>query len=220
LWKVPHFQNWLISQKSAGNRLDGCNVELTFGVGPKKAFLLYWIAHVNIHVTSEGRNKDNEIVIGRPDIQHVVGYSKSTSGDILDTQVVLVREFRSPSVTSDGFIREVPGGSGYKPVSPEISASKEFFEETGIEISPERLISLDSRQLSGTTSSHKAHVFCVELEKFELELALKKHRDKETFGNSSETELTYVEVRSLRELIKIPLTDWSNLGMLLCAINI
>ncbi|MFH1098462.1 MAG: nucleoside 2-deoxyribosyltransferase domain-containing protein [Candidatus Uhrbacteria bacterium] len=41
LWRTPHFQSWLQAQKSAGNRLDGCSVELTLGVGPKKAFLFY-----------------------------------------------------------------------------------------------------------------------------------------------------------------------------------
>ena len=163
LWNLPHFQSWIQAQKHTGNRLDGCIVELAFGVGSQKAFILYWVAHVNVYVASENRNKSNEIVVGRPDIKHVVAYYRPEHADILDTAIVLVREFRSTATTPDGFIHEIPGGSSFKPVEPEVAAAKEFFEETGIEIAPERLIPLGARQLAGTTSSHKAHTFKLEM---------------------------------------------------------
>lgn len=218
LWRTPHFQSWLQAQNTAGNRLDGCKVELAFGVGPRKAFLFYWAAHVNIYIKAENRNKENEIVIGRPDIKHVVGFAPFSVSTILDAEVVLIREFRSPSATADGFIREMPGGSSFKPAAPEIDAAKEFEEETGIPMSPDRLQPLAARQLSGTSTSHKAHVFYVMLTIEEVVEAERKQREKTHQGNIIETEQTYVEVRTIRELLAEPLTDWSNLGMLFAAI--
>jgi hypothetical protein len=109
IWRLPHFQSWLQSQKDAGNRLDGAKVEMAFGVGPRKGFILYWAIHANIFVAAENRNKTNEVVIGRPDIKHVVAFHRHGT-DILDTKIILVREFRSTAATLDGFIREVPGG--------------------------------------------------------------------------------------------------------------
>lgn len=90
---------------------------MTFGVGPRKGFLFYWAAHVDIYVAAESRNKSNEIVIGRPDIKHTVGFRRAV--DLLDTTVVLVQEFRSTASTQDGFIREVPGGLGFQAKDPD-----------------------------------------------------------------------------------------------------
>ncbi len=215
IWRLAHFQSWLQAQKNAGNRLDGAKVELAFGVGPKKGFLLYWAIHANIHVTAENRNKTNEIVIGRPDIKHIVAYCRN-GNDLLATKVLLVKEFRSTASTPDGFIREVPGGSGFKPEQPKVTAAKEFFEETSIKIDPDRLNEMPVRQLAGTTTAHKAHCFSVELTHEEMRIAEQQNGLPQ--GNASETEQTYVEVYRLRDLLQKPITDWSNLGMIFAAV--
>jgi 8-oxo-dGTP pyrophosphatase MutT (NUDIX family) len=217
LWNLPHFQSWIQAQKHVGNRLDGCIVELAFGVRSQKAFILYWVAHVNVYVASESRNKSNEIVISRPDIKHVVAYYRPEHAGILDTEIVLIREFRTTATTPDGFIHEIPGGSNFEPVEPEVAAAEEFFEETGIEVVPERLVSLGARQLAGTTSSHKAHAFKLEMTAEEM-TRLTSHQDQ-AFGNTSETELTYVEVYTVRQLLNESITDWCNLGMIFTALN-
>jgi 8-oxo-dGTP pyrophosphatase MutT (NUDIX family) len=218
LWRLPHFQNWLQGQKRVGNRLDGCHVEMIFGVGPRKKFLLYWVAHMNIYVAAENRNKTNEIVISRPDIMHIVGYRR-VGHDLLNTEILLVREFRSTANTKDGFIREVPGGSGFKPKTPLEDAVQEFMEETGISIEPSRLRHICTRQLSGTTTAHTAHCFAVELNEEEMKLAHQKQADAVPHGIVGDTERTYVEVWTLSDLLSQPTTDWSNLGMIFAAIQ-
>jgi 8-oxo-dGTP pyrophosphatase MutT (NUDIX family) len=137
-------------------------------------------------------------------------------GDPLNTEIILVKEFRSTATTYDGFIREVPGGSGFKPENPKVTAAKEFYEETGIQIDPVRLKEIPARQLAGTTTTHKAHCFSVELE-YNESLAAKQLGGK-LKGNANETEQTYVEVYSLRDLLQKPITDWSNLGMIFAAV--
>lgn len=213
LWRTPSFAQWLQIQKSVGNRLDGCRVEMTFGVGPRKGFLLFWAAHVDIYVAVENRNKSNEIVISWPDIKHTVGFRR-VGDDLLDTEVVLVREFRSTATTPDGFIHEVPGGSAFKPKSPLEDAAREFEEETGIRVDPSRLVEIGARQLAGTTTAHKAHCCAVELTDEEMELAYSKQTADTAHGVQADSERTYVEVWILRDLLAQSVTDWSNLGMI------
>lgn len=217
LWNLPHFQNWLQAQQGVGNRLDEVySIELQFGVGSQQAFLLYWGMHVNLFVAAEQRHKSNEIVLSRPDIQNIVAYYQPEEKNFLDAEIILIREFRSTATTGDGFIYEVPGGSGFKPIDPETSAAKELQEETGIKIDPNRLVHLPSRQLAGTTTAHRAHVFSLKLT--EAEITSIKQQQGQSFGNTNETEQTYPEVYKVQELLENPYTDWSNLGMIFMAL--
>lgn len=213
IWGLPHFQHWLRAQKKAGNRLDGFKTVFEHYVADGK-FLFFWAAHVDVYVKSEDRNKTNEIVISRPDISHVVMFNETLFGD---AHVVLVREFRSPAATPDGFILESPGGSSFKPEAPLAMAVKEVHEETGIEIDAGRLVMVGSRQLMGTMSAHKAHVYAVELTNEEME-QVGKNIGK-MFGDADSSEQTYLEIHSVKELLKTPSTDWSTLGMIAASIE-
>jgi 8-oxo-dGTP pyrophosphatase MutT (NUDIX family) len=173
----------------------------------------FFAAQVKVFVKAEGRTKENEIIVGRPDILHTVGYRKAES--MLDFEVVLVREFRSPGRTADGFIREIPGGSAYEKEAPSISAAREFSEETGISIDPQRLRSHGTRQLAGTSAVQAAHLFSVELTLEEMEQARRDAKSGLSKGVAEEDERTYLEVYTLAELLQEPLTDWANLGMLM-----
>jgi 8-oxo-dGTP pyrophosphatase MutT (NUDIX family) len=216
IWRLASFQSWLQTQKAAGNRLDGAKVELTFGVGPRREHVLYWAIHANIYVASENRNKSNEIVIGRPDIKHVVAYRRN-GNDFLDTEVILIKEFRSTANTADGFIREVPGGSSFKAETAKVTAAGEFHDETGIRIDEDRLVEFLPRQLAGTTTVHRAHCFSLVLTEEEIRFA--KEQVGKINGNAAETERTYVEVYKLRDLIERTITDWSNLGMIFSVVT-
>ncbi len=220
LWNLPHFKSWLLSQKKVGNRLEEVySIDLRFVVGQEqRTFLLFWGMHVNLFVAVEQRYKKNEIVISRPDIQYLVAFHWPEGKSLGEVEVVLIREFRSTATTHDGFIHEVPGGSSYKSEKPETVAVKEFQEETGtgIVIDPNRLKFLNCRQLAGTTSAHKAHVFAVHLT--ESEIARIKQQQGQPCGNKEETELTYPEVFTVQELLKNAYTDWSNLGMIFTAL--
>ena len=66
IYRTPSWSQWYNSLKVAGNRLDGASIEWTFRVGPAKSFVLYWAVHADIHVTSEGRNKSNEVLCPAP----------------------------------------------------------------------------------------------------------------------------------------------------------
>lgn len=245
IWNLQHFQSWYWAQTSAGNRLDAAEVLFTFRVGPQKGFVFAFILHVNVHIASEGRNKINEFIFARPDIATVVGYQKpsvshndfrsfaedtvyrNSAARLLDFEIAIIREFRSPARTTDGFIREVPGGSSWKPgTDPFVTMTHELEEETGLgessgfTLDPARLRRVGSRQLCGTLSVHQAHVFAVELTEKEMAFLRSQQDDNVVHGVEADTERTYVEVHRLGDLLasNSNLLDWSVLGQILTAL--
>lgn len=212
IWKTPHFQQWYAAQKQAGNRLDGARVEWTFRVGPQRSFVFLWALHVNIFIASEGRNKTNEVVIARPDIVTIVMYRRGKTLD--DSDIVLIREFRSPAATNDGFVWEVPGGSSLKPKSNPLElAADECSEETGLEIEANRIRRHESRQLAATLSAHKAHLFSVEITEEELNYLRSQYGI--AHGVVEDTERTYAKIMKLGDIRQESNVDWSMLGMIL-----
>jgi 8-oxo-dGTP pyrophosphatase MutT (NUDIX family) len=153
-----------------------------------------------MHVAAEDRVKSNEVVLSRHDLSVVVLYVPGPS--LLETRVVLVREFRSPASTPDGFVHELPGGSG--PGGPLEQAVAEVAEETGLLLGRDRLRPHGSRQLAATMSAHHAHLFSAELSPAELEL-LRPCEDG--------TERTYPEIVTYGELLEGRLADWTTVGM-------
>jgi len=129
---------------------------------------------------------------------------------LAETEVVLVKEFRSPARTEDGFIRELPGGSSKKDKAPVLTAVEELHEEAGFTIHPKLLKSQPFRQLYGTLSSVGAYVFSAEISDEELEHF--KNLAGQAHGLESDSERTFVEVYPVGELLAKPLTDWATLG--------
>ncbi len=219
IWTLPHFQQWFVAQKAAGNRLDGARVLWTSRPSAKRTIFSYAL-WVDVYIASEGRNKTNEFVIGRPDIATIIAYHKRATQ--MDTDIVLIREFRSPARTSDGFIHEVPGCSSWATSEdPFVTAAHELQEETGFAIDPSRLRKVGDRQLCGTLSAHQAHVFACEITEDELVSLQREQVSGASHGVTADTERTYVEVHRLGDLL-IPssnVVDWSMLGMILTAVN-
>lgn len=216
VWKTASFQSWYAAQKAAGNRLDGARVVWAFRVGPQRRVVFFWALHANVWIGSEGRAKTNECVLSRPDIATIVLHGPPRG---LETRVVLIREFRTPATSDDGFVHEVAGGSSWKPVAdPAVLAAHEVEEETGIVVDPTRVRVLGSRQLLATLSAHKAHAFAVELSDEEVDRAA---ADDGVHGVEEDTERTYVEVVRLGDVMPggtfAGKVDWSMTGMILAA---
>ncbi len=220
IWRTWQFQNWYQAQKKASNTLCDARVLWNVRVGPQKQYLYAFGLWVDVYVKSENRHKHNEMILSRPDIACIALYKRN---DVLEeTEVVLVKEFRSPARTNDGFVWELPGGSSRKPnIPPHELASEEAFEETGLKISPDRLTHHGARQLAGTFSTHQAHLFSAEITDEELNWI--KSQSGKVFGLDSgegETgERTYVHVVKVKDIIKDNLVDWTNLGMILSVIS-
>lgn len=232
VWTLPSFQSWYRAQVSAGNRLDDARLLWHFRM-PKAKAVFSWVLWVKVWIGSEGRYKENEWVFARTDISAVVLFhvpAKHRNADALfpnmvglteamETEVVLVREFRSPARTADGFIRELAGGSSMKPgQDPLHVASDEVHEETGLIIPAERFQPLGSRQVAGTLSAHHAHLFAAELSQAEMAQAKALAAANQAHGVEEDSERTYVEVTTLRQILTEPTTDWATIGMITRAI--
>ena len=219
IWKLPYFQEWLTTQKDAGNSLSGARLLWSFRIGKRKQITFAYALYVDVFIGAERRHKTNEFIIARPDISTVVAYRKMP--DPLDTEVVLIREFRSAARTADGFIREVPGGSSWT-IGEEITATAahEFAEETGFAVAPSRLRKIGERQLCGTFSTHQAHVFACELTADEMDKLRQDAATNAHHGVAEDTERTYVEIGRLGDLLDPTsnAVDWSMIGMIMAAI--
>jgi 8-oxo-dGTP pyrophosphatase MutT (NUDIX family) len=220
LWLKPEFQHWLRCHSSAGNRLLGAEVVWVFRVGKNKERAFLWALHARMWIESEQREKSNEVVIFRPDVSTIVAYCPPEPAVVhhLDTEILIVREFRSPAATmTDAMIHELPGGSSPKPGNdPLTTAGEELREEAGLVVAAHRFEEHGTRQIAATLSAHRAHVFSVRLTQQELR-ELREHAH-EVKGNEQDTERTWVEVRTVRDLLISRDVDWSNLGMILHAL--
>ncbi len=189
VWRTEEFRQWYAAQSAAGNTLLDGRVVWRFED-------FYWALHVRVHVAAEDRVKDNEVVLSRPDVSAVVLYVPGPTPR--ETQVVLVREFRSPGA----YVHELPGGSG--PGGPLEQAVAEVAEETGLVLDPRRLRAHGSRHVAATMSAHRAHVFSAELTPAELS-ALRPGVDG--------TERTFPDVVTYGDLLERPPVDWSTVWM-------
>ena len=214
IWKHPTFEEWLLAQKKVGNRLDSARVLWTFRVGQQMNKVFAWCLHVNVWIESEKRNKTNEFVLGRSDISTIALYYKPPMGSILDIEFLLVREFRSPARTPNAFITELPSGSTSTTAGVS-SAIEELEEETSFKLEPSRLKRVDQLQMAGTLSAHTSTLFAAALTRDERD-QLKSIADSgKTFGVEEDTEKTYVELMTLKEIVDSKWVDWTTLGMIL-----
>jgi 8-oxo-dGTP pyrophosphatase MutT (NUDIX family) len=201
LWRTGPFQRWYGAQRAAGNVLLDARVAWRFGD--------QWGLRVRMRVTAEDRVKDGELVVFRPDTAVVVLYRPGPTLD--ETTVVLVREFRGPGATADGFVHEPPGGSGRDGAGdPARAALAELAEETGLDLPPERLREHGDRQVNAAMSAHRAHVFAGEVTEAEL-AALRSAGPR---GSAAEGERTTVEIATFGEIRRRRLVDWASLGMI------
>jgi 8-oxo-dGTP pyrophosphatase MutT (NUDIX family) len=218
VWKLPSFQVWYKAQTGADNVLETARLLYTFR--PRfKDFVFLWVLQVSVYVSSEDRYKTNEIVVSRPDTSSVMLWYKTAiefPQPWKDIEVVLIREFRSPASTPDGFIHELPSGSA-PDNDYEEAASHELHEETGFYLEPSRLKRVATRQLAGTFSAHKSHLYSAQLTQEEVEW-FKSQRDI-PHGVEKDTERTFIEVVALSELMSNRLVDWATLGMIFSVIN-
>ncbi|WP_197717024.1 nucleoside 2-deoxyribosyltransferase domain-containing protein [Glycomyces terrestris] len=215
VWRTESFQTWYGAQRAAGNVLEGARLEWTFRVGARREAVVYWAAHVQVRVAAEDRVKSNEVVISRPDTAQVLLYRPGPSLD--ETAVVLVREFRSPASTADGFVHELPGGSSREESDPAAQALAEVREETGLRLTADRLRPIGSRQVAATMSGHRAHLFAAEVTEAELRWLAEQ---RGTAHGEGDSERTWVEIATWGEVRKRGLADWATLGMIAQALDL
>lgn len=218
IWRTPIFQRWHAAQKKAGNELLRARVLWTYRIGRDKERLFFWALETDMRVGAEGRVVKDGIVLGRPDVSATVLFGRDRG---FNTEVVLIREFRPSAATSDGHVREPAGGSSWDDLAPIEVAAAEAVEEAGVALTPSRLKDLGDRQLMPTLSAHRARVYVVRLTGAELQRL--KDRGDVPFGREREGERTWVEVRTIRQLLDQEAglmpndVDWSTLGMVLYA---
>lgn len=218
IWRTDIFRRWHATQKAAGNELLKARVLWTYRIGRDRERLFFWALETDMRVGAEGRVVKDGIVLGRPDVSATVLFGKDRG---FNTEVALIREFRPSAATSDGCVREPAGGSSWEKLSPAEVAVSEAFEEAGIKLELSKLKDLGDRQLMPTLSAHRARVYVARLK--DEEMGRLKDLGGRPLGRPREGERTWVEVRTIRQLLDqheglVPNdVDWSTLGMVLYA---
>ncbi|MBD2461346.1 nucleoside 2-deoxyribosyltransferase domain-containing protein [Oscillatoria sp. FACHB-1407] len=212
IWQTRHFQQWYSSQTSAGHSLEDVpNIEWVFRVGADKSFPLLLAIHVAMKVKGEERIKSNEAVIIRPSIVTVCVYclGKTRNRD----RFVLIKEYRTSALNAQGFVFELPGGSSFKP-GIELSelAMEELEEETGMRFSQDRFRMVTQRQIVATLVANEALLMAIELEPAEMDAIAAQAR--QTYGNFSETEQTYLHVFTREQIMEGGFVDFVTLGQI------
>lgn len=214
VFRTPTFRAWHDAQRAAGNTLEGARLEWTLRTGPKRE-VFCWALHVDVFVRAEDRRKKNEVVLGRPDVATVVLYRRDAT-DVRQSEVALVREFRSAGASADGYVRETPGGSSWNPDLGLLDvAIEEVREEVGLTLAPERLRPLGARQVMATLSAHCAHAWAAELTRDEMD---RLRAEAGVVHGADDGERTTIEVWILADLLTAPVTDWTTLGFVLAAL--
>jgi 8-oxo-dGTP pyrophosphatase MutT (NUDIX family) len=199
LWHRPDFQAWYGALCAAGNELRAAWP----GTASQQTV---WTLPVRVWIRAEDRVKSNEVMVIRPDTVAVVLHRPAPA--LSDTEVVLVREYRSAARTRDGYQWELPGGSG--PGTPPEQALAEVREETGLELAADRLRAHGSRQATGGLATHRVHLFSAELTG--PELARMRAGAGTAYGLIEASERTFVEVVTYGQLHAADIVDWVTLG--------
>lgn len=214
IWSLESFQAWYQVQKDAGNILE--EAKLIFNFRPNyKDWVYLWILQVKIYITEEDRFKTTDFVMSRPGISSVVMYKNAAAWE--NVQVAIIKEYRPTASTPDGFVHELPSGSSTKKKNDRETACDEVHEETGLYLEPSRLKQHESRQLAPTFSAHQSHLYSVELTNEEYEWLLSQKDIPH--GVEKVSERTFVEMRSIGDILQQNLVDWSTLGMIFSVLS-
>lgn len=220
IWELEQFQDWYSSMKNQGNWISDAKVLNTYRIPSNNKVFAYSI-WVNIFIKNENRYKNNEFIFSRPDISSCVLY-KLDRNDILNSDIILVSEFRSPVNNNKGMVYELPGGSSVKKgIDPKERIIEELEEETGFKPNIHKLEFEGAKQLYATLVTSKSYLYSYELSTFEYEKILTNIKDGKTFGNIEDTELTYLHTIKARDLLNLDnnYIDWANIGQILKTIN-
>jgi 8-oxo-dGTP pyrophosphatase MutT (NUDIX family) len=218
VWKSPQFQSWYAAQVKVGNKLDGARVLWAFYM-PKAKLLFCFALWVKVWIAAEKRYKENEFILSRTDISVTVPIWVNPA-DPLDSELVMIKEFRSPVQNEECYVYELPGGSSLKPDTDVARiAVKELDEETGVKVDPSRVVPLGMRQACATLATHRAAAFGIFLKEKEIdEIRERIESDLVPHGVEDDTERTYPLVMTVREALSKELVDWSMMGMIFQAL--
>jgi hypothetical protein len=197
VWRRPEFRRWYERLLAAGHRLDAARLLWTFRARRPPRAVVLWALQVDVWITAESRAKRNEVLLGRGDLSATVLYRRGAG--LRDSEVVLVREFRSAGSGPDGYVHELPAGSSWRGADPRVTAAEEVDEECGLAVSPDALREVGARPLAATLCAHHAHAYALALDAEQM-AALRASAGVPR-GLAEHSEVTWVEVRCVGEIL-------------------
>jgi 8-oxo-dGTP pyrophosphatase MutT (NUDIX family) len=211
IWNTSWFQGWYSAQKGAGNKLVEVKGVWTFRVGPGRRRVTFWALNPRIWIAAEKRSMSTEVVIGRTDMSALMLYRPGAR--LEDTEVVLVRDFRPAARTPDGYVCELPSGSG-DAEDPQLVALFELAEETGLDVDSGRLRYHGAQQVWATGAAHVVHLYSVVASRAEIDYVRAEQRAGTAHGLHEQEEYTFPQVQTWQQILASPSIDWATRGMI------
>jgi hypothetical protein len=211
VWNTSTCRAWYESHRRAGNQLLEVRTVWTFRVGPGRRRVTIWALHPRMLIGAEGRVMSTEVVFGRADMSALMLYRPAQNP--LKTELVLVRDFRPAGRTSDGYLWELPSGSG-DAEDPELVGLFEFAEETGSNIDSGRLRYHGASQVWSSGAAHVCHLYSAIATIPEIEDMRAQGEEGIVRGLHEQEEYTYPLVMTWEEILASSDVDWSTKGMI------
>lgn len=215
IFKSEQFQTWYSNVKLAGNRLDNFDCKLALVFGPKR-FLFGFVGWADIWITKEERHKSNECIFSRTATSYILAYHPNP--ETQSTDIVLVREFRTPAVNEQGYVYELPGGSSFGNETPLETASKELHEEIGIKVTDlSRFVPIACLQPFATMTTNTIQLYAIELNDSEWGSVVESASSGKILGENEGERIT-LHLTTAETLDEYPL-DWTTRGMIYTALQ-
>ena len=204
IWRHEGIELWRKSLQTDGHVLKAAQSLLVWPPTPAGETPWLSVARVEVEVHGEGRTKNNEIVVSRPDASCVAALHDGTGG----VRVLLVREFRS----AGGIVLSLPGGSSpHGDSTPLDAAAEELREEAGLDIDCSRLVPLGSRHLCPSLLTHREHAYGLLLSDSETETLERSSASKQVHGANEDERITLLLVH-VNQLASLDV-GWGVLGV-------
>lgn len=213
IWEHDAFQHWKKAMEENDLNCKVQDVDVIYNVNaPESGKTFFWMIVPKIRVSGERRTKEFDCVIGRNEICSMCIYTNDTKLD--DTEIVLIKEFRSSGRSSDGYVTELPSGSFHENDSMVKSAMVELKEETGIELCEDKRAKfIGKKQMMPTLCSTANYVYAYDVSSKEM-AEIKRQVKNKVFGIKEESERTHVVIKTWKQIIRDKLLDWPTLGMI------
>jgi len=189
-----------VQRKKSQKELKKARVLYSLRKSNESSDLLFWAISLELSSKEDSSIKSNEVVFSGMDTASLLMYKKNET--LENSEVVLVKNFRSSVSNADGYLYELPGTYFLTQPVEVAQLISNVSAQTGFSPEKSKISTSNVRKMMSSFSAHQGILHFLELPEEDL-----KKINEETGKN--------FVVLSVSSLLEKNLVDWSILGMIL-----